>query len=74
MTSSIYDGWPCFKEYFRDDALGFKRYMEFMPWHFGFFCRYRQGLTLVHFAAKPEPFLSLKLTATTKHTHTKGLR
>ena len=30
-----------FKEHFRADELGKKRYMEFMPWHFGFFCRYR---------------------------------
>jgi tRNA-dihydrouridine synthase 3 len=30
-----------FKEHFRSDELGKKRYLEFMPWHFGFFCRYR---------------------------------
>jgi tRNA-dihydrouridine synthase 3 len=30
-----------FKDHFRSDELGKKRYMEFMPWHFGFFCRYR---------------------------------
>ena len=30
-----------FKDHFRADELGKKRYMEFMPWHFGFFCRYR---------------------------------
>lgn len=30
-----------FKDHFRADELGFRRYMEFMPWHFGFFCRYR---------------------------------
>jgi len=30
-----------FKDHFQEDAMGMKRYMEFMPWHFGFFCRYR---------------------------------
>jgi tRNA-dihydrouridine synthase 3 len=30
-----------FQDHFRADELGKKRYMEFMPWHFGFFCRYR---------------------------------
>jgi tRNA-dihydrouridine synthase 3 len=30
-----------FKDHFQADELGLKRYMEFMPWHFGFFCRYR---------------------------------
>lgn len=29
------------KEHFRDDELGKKRAMEFLPWHLGFFCRYR---------------------------------
>ncbi len=29
------------KEHFRDDELGRKRAMRFLPWHLGFFCRYR---------------------------------
>jgi tRNA-dihydrouridine synthase 3 len=29
------------KEHFRDDAKGRERAMRFLPWHFGFFCRYR---------------------------------
>lgn len=29
------------KEHFRDDALGRERAMRFLPWHFGFFWRYR---------------------------------
>lgn len=29
------------KEHFRDDDLGRERAMRFLPWHFGFFCRYR---------------------------------
>jgi tRNA-dihydrouridine synthase 3 len=29
------------KEHFRDDEKGRKRAMFFLPWHFGFFCRYR---------------------------------
>ena len=29
------------KEHFRDDELGRERAMRFLPWHFGFFCRYR---------------------------------
>ena len=31
-----------FKDHFFADDLGRKRTMEFLPWHFGFFCRYRQ--------------------------------
>ena len=30
-----------FKEHFFTDDIGRGRYLEFMPWHFGFFCRYR---------------------------------
>lgn len=30
-----------FREYFGSDELGHKRTMFFLPWHFGFFCRYR---------------------------------
>ncbi len=29
------------KEHFYDDERGRKRAMRFLPWHFGFFCRYR---------------------------------
>ncbi|MCR9244900.1 MAG: tRNA-dihydrouridine synthase family protein [bacterium] len=29
------------KEHFRDDEKGRTRAMRFLPWHFGFFCRYR---------------------------------
>ncbi len=29
------------KEHFRDDEKGKERAMRFLPWHFGFFCRYR---------------------------------
>jgi len=29
------------KEHFRDDEKGRERTMRFLPWHFGFFCRYR---------------------------------
>ncbi len=29
------------REHFRDDELGKKRAMRFLPWHMGFFCRYR---------------------------------
>ena len=29
------------KEHFRDDEKGRKRTMFFLPWHLGFFCRYR---------------------------------
>lgn len=29
------------KEHFRDDEKGKKRAMQFLPWHFSFFCRYR---------------------------------
>jgi tRNA-dihydrouridine synthase 3 len=29
------------KEHFRDDEKGRKRAMFFLPWHLGFFCRYR---------------------------------
>lgn len=29
------------KEHFGDDAKGRKKAMFFLPWHFGFFCRYR---------------------------------
>ena len=29
------------KEHFRDDDKGRERAMRFLPWHFGFFCRYR---------------------------------
>jgi tRNA-dihydrouridine synthase 3 len=29
------------KEHFRDDAKGRERAMRFLPWHLGFFCRYR---------------------------------
>lgn len=29
------------KEHFRDDARGHERAMRFLPWHFGFFWRYR---------------------------------
>ena len=29
------------KEYFGADAIGKKRFDLFMPWHIGFFCRYR---------------------------------
>ena len=29
------------KDHFRDDEKGRKRAMFFLPWHFGFFCRYR---------------------------------
>lgn len=29
------------KEYFHDDSLGKKRANYFLPWHLGFFCRYR---------------------------------
>jgi tRNA-dihydrouridine synthase 3 len=29
-----------FKEHFGDDDLGYRRTMFFLPWHFGFFCRY----------------------------------
>lgn len=29
------------KEHFRDDELGRKRAMRFLPWHLDFFCRYR---------------------------------
>ena len=31
----------CLKEHFRDDEKGRKRAMFFLPWHLGFFCRYR---------------------------------
>ena len=27
------------KEHFGDDDIGLKRFMIFMPWHLGFFCR-----------------------------------
>lgn len=30
-----------FREHFGDDDLGHRRTMFFLPWHFGFFCRYR---------------------------------
>lgn len=29
------------KEHFREDAKGKERTMRFLPWHLGFFCRYR---------------------------------
>ena len=29
------------KEHFRDDEKGKERAMRFLPWHLGFFCRYR---------------------------------
>lgn len=29
------------KQHFRDDAKGKERAMRFLPWHLGFFCRYR---------------------------------
>ena len=29
------------KQHFRDDAKGRERTMRFLPWHLGFFCRYR---------------------------------
>jgi tRNA-dihydrouridine synthase 3 len=29
-----------FREHFGDDDLGHRRTMFFLPWHFGFFCRY----------------------------------
>lgn len=29
-----------FREHFGDDDLGHRRTMLFLPWHFGFFCRY----------------------------------
>ena len=51
-----------FKEHFRADDLGKKRYMEFMPWHFGFFCRYRPLPETVYGAmAREHPLLQTRL-------------
>jgi tRNA-dihydrouridine synthase 3 len=51
-----------FKEHFRADELGKKRYMEFMPWHFGFFCRYRPLPETVYGAmAREHPLLQTRL-------------
>jgi tRNA-dihydrouridine synthase 3 len=39
---AIYRGFVGYlKEHFRDDDKGRKRAMFFLPWHLGFFCRYR---------------------------------
>ena len=51
-----------FKEHFRADELGKKRHMEFMPWHFGFFCRYRPLPETVYGAmAREHPLLQTRL-------------
>ena len=51
-----------FKEHFRADELGKKRYMEFMPWHFGFFCRYRPLPETVYGGmAREHPLLQTRL-------------
>ena len=39
---AVYYRLACYmKEHFRDDDTGRTRAMRFLPWHFGFFCRYR---------------------------------
>lgn len=51
-----------FKDHFRADDIGRQRYMEFMPWHFGFFCRYRPLPESVYGAMAAEhPLLQTRL-------------
>lgn len=49
------------KEHFRDDEKGRKRAMFFLPWHLGFFCRYRP-LPAARFreAARAHPLLQTR--------------
>ena len=50
------------KEYFGADAIGKKRFDLFMPWHIGFFCRYRPLDEAVYREkAKLNPLLQTRL-------------
>ena len=50
------------KEYFGADAIGKKRFDLFMPWHIGFFCRYRPLDEAVYREkAKLSPLLQTRL-------------
>lgn len=53
----------CMKEHFGADARGRKRAMRFLPWHFGFFCRYRPLPAEAYEAASREhPLMHLRET------------
>ena len=50
------------KEHFGSDELGKRRVMQFLPWHFGFFCRYRPlPRTEWEAAALEHPLLQTRL-------------
>lgn len=52
------------KEHFREDQKGRKRAMHFLPWHLGFFCRYRPLLeTRWRPASREHPLLQTRLPA-----------
>ena len=62
-----------FKDHFRSDELGLKRYLEFMPWHFGFFCRYRALPEVVYGEmAKTHPLLQTRLGIVTQTATERG--
>ncbi len=53
------------KEHFRDDEKGRKRAMFFLPWHMGFFCRYRPlPASRYREQAKVHPLLQTRLPDT----------
>jgi len=58
------------KEHFRDDDLGKRRAMEFLPWHLGFFCRYRPLPAATYLSASQEhPLIQTRFPDTAPDSH-----